>query len=461
MLLIYDSTCSLCKSLAFKVHLLTSGDVGITALATAEAQATLDEYYPGGWDWDFYVVDKGRPFKGLRGLPRLLPRIGIRNLMGLLKEYGTYKKNPSLCGSHRLVPSRRAALKATVLAPMYLAFAKLPAEAHAAPVLAMSGDSGLLINVAEILNGEARAYECKECVRGSRPPQRSSGTATRTSVEQLSTESLLESSFVVGRTGDAATYGLRRSEFALRGPGQEASSEFLVQASTYSAWLIHPRFDISIGCAQDTRATMGGMIRHDVPSAVLDYVIVRDDQIPFHRFVHGYADGIKALGALHARQGRTALAELYEDIAEGVSRLARSCEEAISEQLFPVNNQLILTSMSELLAFASLPPELAVIADSRADRKRPQSAANSRNVALSGEAVAGGAAGVTSSATQDFDPEFTTNSCGWGCCCGCGMCVGCGCGIGICAPPAPCTCSACPAVCGCGCGYCCGSDLCS
>jgi hypothetical protein len=454
MRLLYDGNCSICRTLAFKITLLTQGKIEILSLHTEQAKQILDRFYPRGWKWDFYVIDNDRCRKGLRSLYSLGSALGASSLVEVLREYGRLKLASKSCADpSSFSDSRRKALKVAALTPLLFGATSVTSSAKAEAPIAPQA-TGPVVGVAEVGADGVVAYACQDCVRLTAAPLRAE-SATQRTFDLLDEVSYADYTLPPVLDDKPRVIVGRRNFNLLRDGGIEST------VSLTTAAVVHPRYDVSVTVAYDGATTMGGTCRHELPLAVIDYVVVTDAKRRAQDCVGAYADGVTALASLHKEAGRESLAELYVAMASGLSVLGDEANKAIADDLFPKRNKLVITSISELLALTTLPRSLSERLAQAAPQPAPGRGALGPAAAAGLVAEAGGHDAGFQPVTPDAEPGMARQECGFGCCCGCGACLSCGCSAGWCFPPCFCCCSGCAAGCGCGCGYCCGEDMCS
>ena len=411
MLLFYDSKCSICRTLAYKLHFLTGKNLEIQSLYSPEAEETLSRYYPNGWEHDFYIVHNDSCRKGLRALPSLMRSVGFKRMASLASEYGSYKLAPTTC-SHAngegLVHPKRNFLKLAAMTPLLYGFSRVRLEN---PLDSEKPVEGFGIHVAEVEKVgpdefQVRAYRCAKC---HRPPVPEKGLPPGAAKRLLDRTTLAEDSIdgFSTKAQGLANFRIQRIEYERDLPknGTLVTERRLIR----SAMLDHPLYNLSVNISESGERMLAGMARHDLPIPMLDYVIFRpavEEDAATH--LAAYEAGLLELAKLHRREERKALAHTYAEMAKGFSELAQRFDNGKAELLWPAENEIIVTSMPELLRFVQRPDHL---------QKQ--------------EAVAG-----------------------CDCSCSCAACCGCGCSLGICVEPfSPCGCDCCLA-CGCGCGCC-------
>lgn len=413
MLLVYDSKCGICRNLAQKFHVLSDRRIEIQPLSSPEAHRVLAEFYPDGWTHDFYVVRDGKCRKGVRALPRLAKGVGVRNMAALMAEYASFKlaAAPNGNGAQR---SKRDLLKFAALSPLLLAFSK-PGSSGGGP--AEDSQAGRLnVHVAEVEGlgagqFEVRAYRCDDCLR---KPQKFEGVPKGSAVHPIEDRTLGKSA-VSGLEllkGQTASYKIKRVSYERESVRGGAVSRDV--KTIHSSMLEHSRYNVVLSFGQGFRTTAAGMAQHDLPIPAFDYVVFKGDS-PRDAVEHfaAYAAGVRELARLHEQDGRGELARVYRDMARGLEISGERFEKEVGRSIVPEKNELVVTSMPELMKFVEKPAHL-------------------RATAKAAEVEEGGC----------------------DCNCSCGLCCGCGCSLGLCLEPvSPCGCDCCLA-CGCGCGCC-------
>lgn len=401
MLLVYDGKCSICRTLAYKIHFLTDKRVEIQSLHSPEAQEALGRFYPDGWEQDFYLIKNGSCRKGVRALPRLARSLGFKRTASLLAEYGSYRLAPRHCGEGN-GEARRNFLKVAAASPLLLGLSKLrlddPFESPP------DGFSVLVAEVESLASGElrAKAYRCTNC---NRVAEKAAGLAPGSTARLLDNVTLSEDSLpgFTRKSEGLANFMVKRVRYERDLPDVGTS-----QRTVHSVLLDNPQYNIAINVGQGETTMLAGMARHDLPAASLDYVVFRsalESDVVTH--LRAYREGVLALAKLHRREGRVALSRVYQKIAEGMGELPERFAAAVSERLVPVSNELVITSIPEALRFVQKPQHLRATGKAACD-----------------------------------------------CSCSCSVCCGCGCSLGLCIEIiSPCGCDCCIA-CGCGCGCC-------
>lgn len=409
MLLLYDAKCPVCRTLAQRIHFVTEKKVEIRSLSTPEAHTVLEKFYPEGWPHDFYVVENGSCKRGVRALPRLLKSVGVKHMAGLLAEFGQYKLAPRTCAQgngEAAQVSKRNMLKLAALSPLLYGFSKVKGEdPFEKPI------DGFLVNVAEVeklgLNEfQAHAYRCKNC---QRLPKKLTGAPPHSEIHMIEDTVLAEGAVpkLAAKAGGAA-FKVKRIQFQRE--SEDHGKVSTVARSLYTALLDHPRFGIAMNFGQSEVTSLAAMANHDLPAAVLDWVVFRTEADDAAAHFAAYAEGVRALARLHDREGRPELSDVYLQMADGFAEMPARFERAVGTSVVPLRNELVITSMPEALRFVQFPPNLK-----RAD--------------------------------------LNAAAAGCDCSCSCNVCCGCGCGLGICFTPFPCFCDCCIS-CGCGCGCC-------
>ncbi|HKV10486.1 MAG TPA: hypothetical protein VJ725_20260 [Thermoanaerobaculia bacterium] len=408
MLLFYDSKCSICRTLAYKIHFLTEKNVEIQSLYSSEAEEALSRHYPNGWEHDFYIVHNGTCRKGLRALPSLMRSLGLKRMASLVAEYGSYKLSPKTCNhanGNGVVQPKRNFLKLAAMTPLIYGFSRVRLDN---PLEGETPLQGFGVHVAEVekVGGElrARAYLCTDCQRTpveekGLPPGAAKRLLDRTVIAQDSINGY------AAKAQGLANFKVERIEYERDLPrnGVLVTERRLI----HSAMLDHPRYNLSVNVSETGERMLAGMARHDLPIPTLDYVIFRPDvEEDAATHLAAYQVGLRELAKLHRKAGRQALARVYAEMAEGFAELTKRFDGA--QGLWPLENEIVVTSMPELMRFVQRPEHL-----------------------------------------QKVDKAAGCN-----CSCSCATCCGCGCSIGICVEPfSPCGCDCCVS-CGCGCGCC-------
>ncbi len=422
MLLVYDHKCPLCRNLAYKIHFNAGGKIDIKALSDPDVVPILQKFYPNGWTHDFYVVHDGVCRKGLRGLPKLLRSLGLKNSAALLSEYSRYKLARAASAGNGFQQSRRNVLKFTAASPLLFGFSKfsLPDPFQSPP------QNGFSVHVAQVQQREeyggwtTTAWRCDECVLSS-PRFGQGGTGTTTLANEVT---LLDTTLSGGdENHNQSTLRVLRRTLESSAVRDGVSVPGVVEV--YTSLLNHPRYNITLNISRGgltgkpLETAITGMIGHDVPLPNVDYVVFENSyKLYATDYLPAFDQGLQNLKKLHFQEGSHALGQVYEEIGNGLRILKVKLEQIVPETLVPQHDKLVITSLPELMKFAELPPTVKV-----------------------GELFALGC------------------GCSCSCCCGAGGCCGCGCSLGVCIPSPICGCC-CGFGVGCGCGCCCGCDLC-
>ena len=428
-------------------------------LMAAEGKAVLDELYPTGWKWDFYLVSGGRSRRGMWALPGLTRVLGVRNVLSLMRDYAvSYVRAGSSprCGVAAVNPeSRRAAIKAALLLPFFTGLSRLPISTRPS---APSRGGSKLVHIARISNSASIDVEqCDACVEqeispGIALPKEASAPPTPTPVvkrsfEQRSREPLLDRTAALFPSEDPVRIVLERVSYELvrhdaTGPVSEAD------LSLFSGGVVDPAFNLSLTVADDGATSIGGICRHNVPGFTIDYLVWTGPAASSGTIAAGYGAALRRLATVHSGAGRVDLGTSYERMAAALTQLSAHLDELVPVAFAPLRNELIVTSMPDLMRSVSLPDDLPI-------PRRPQAGTQSTLAALppSGEDDVIGGPYVAPE-----PPRGTDFACSFGCSCDCfaSACLSCGCGFQFCVPAVPiCSCGTCFSVFGCSCGICC------
>jgi hypothetical protein len=410
-LLLYDSKCSLCRSLAYKIHFFAENGVQIVPLSSPEAHEVLNRFYPDGWPHDFYVVQNDTCRRGVRALPALFGLLGPRRTAAIMAEYGYLqlsKAKPQTCGNAALegIPSKRNFLKLAALSPLLYGFSRFRGED---PIESPRGGliKGFQVNVAEVeRNGDkfsVRAYECDNCKR--REAFKGRKVMTGMSAHLIENATLREQAVPHLAVNGSAVPHLKVKRVETETQSSSGASK---RQTVYAGLLDHPSYGLSVSAGDTQKSSVAAMARHDVPLPVLDFVIFRTEGDDSDGYFAAYARGVEELERLHAGQGRREMVQAYREIRKGLLSLQGPFRDAVGGSLLPTRNELLLTSMPEALKFYRSPVR----------------------------------------ANAEAGP--------CDCSCSCATCCGCGCTLGVCISPLPCDCDCCIG-CGCGCGCCAGA----
>ena len=455
MTLLYDSSCALCRSLAFKVHLISDGAVALVSLRTPEGKAILDKFYPSGWKWDFYVVTGDRCKRGVWSVPALARALGFRNVLSLVRDYANYrrkKQSSSRCAAAPVDPeSRRAAIKAAILLPLFTGLSRLAIVT--APPPRWHGASKL-VHIARVSALDSVDIEqCDTCVQEQVSPgisQRSISPSTSTvkrSFEQISRESLLDESISLVPTDTPLRIGLESIAYRLvrnDGTGPVPEAEYAL----FPGSIVDASFNVSLTAANDGALSMGGMCRHDVPGWTIDYLVWTGPAVSGGTIAAAYGTALRRLAAVHSDAGRLDLGASYLRMAAALTELGVRFDKHLPQGFAPSRNVLIVTSMPDLMSSVSLPADLPI-------PRHPRGTKAAVVTSSPDEPAMAGGPSVAPEAPYGDDKSW----CSFGCSCDCffSLCLSCGCGFQACIPPLPiCSCGTCIDIFGCGCGVCCG-----
>jgi hypothetical protein len=422
MQLFYDGTCSLCTSIAFKVHFLSGRSVEIVPLATPEAKTTLDGFYPDGWKWDFYVVARGQCSRGLRTIPKLLPKFDMKALRSLVQHLGgpakrarCAAKGAKAAKGKSILTERRTALQAMALTPFMYALSRVPVEA----AVETSG-ADIEVNIASVsVNGKGfhvDARACADCVKPRTYATPKKGT--RKIVQENRRDTVL-AEIAAPMTEDGPLFGelsgpipalrLTESSFTVRYEDGGAAKA----VALYGGILTGTHYNASINAGRDLVSTMSGMIQHKIAEPIIDRIVCTETGAGADTHLRGQAAAIGVLRERHRNAGRSQLSAVYGEIEQAVLDMAQQFETHV-DPLATSRSTLTLTALPDLLGSVVLPKELQL-----------------------------DPATLPSDVVQPMvDCDCSCSCCIFSCGCGCG----CGCGC-------DCTCGCCPE-CGCGCGCC-------
>lgn len=417
MLLLYDGHCSVCRTLAQKIHFESDKDVDIRSLSSADAHEALEPHYPDGWDHDFYVIDNGSCRKGVRALPKLTKKVGLGTMTSLMAEYGRARLAPkaSTCAQENghADASKRNFLKAAALAPVMLGLSKMSRHD-----LTDTPTDGFQVHVAEVEdlgNGELRVdtYACSQC---RKTPSNLKDVPEGASASLIERETLADDTLgelaTVG--GAAPRYAIQKVRYEKRTPVNGSLQTRVIQV--HGGMVEHPEFQLSVSLGQGGTVGLAGMARHHLPVPVLDQVVLKSTGTDAATHLKALQEGVRGLVQLHERKGSKALVQVYRQVLATLEALPNRYDDTVLQEILPTQNQFVLTSMPEMLRFVGLPGNV----------KDFQIASSNQEVAVD-------------------------SACD--CSCSCSACCGCGCTAGICVGPLPCDCDCCLG-CGCGCGCC-------
>lgn len=418
MLLFYDGQCSLCRTLAQRIHFESDKEVGIHPLSSSKAQKVLDTHYPEGWEHDFYVVDDNWCRKGARALPRLTKAVGFGTMMSMLAEYGRTKLAPKAqtCvsnGNGQADASKRNFLKAAALAPVMLGLSKM--SRHDLTDHPMEGFQIHVAEVEDLGAGEFRVdtYACPQCQRSAEPmrdvPQ---GASAHLIERETLADGVLREMVTTGQS--APRFVSQKIRYEKQIPSNGSVRKQVVQV--HGGMVDHPEFQLAVNLGQGGAIGLAGMARHHLPLPVLDQVVLKTTGTDARTHLRALQEGVRGLLGLHEENGLTSLAAVYRQVLAALEVLPARFDDGVLQEILPSRNQLVLTSMPEMLRFAGMP-------------------ATVRDFQMA----------TASQVVVDEEP--------CDCSCSCSACCGCGCTLGICVGPLPCDCDCCLG-CGCGCGCC-------
>ncbi|MDA8372443.1 MAG: hypothetical protein M0026_21585 [Nocardiopsaceae bacterium] len=403
--LIYDASCSLCTGLATKIRHHARTPVEIRALSDPRAAQLLAEFYPNGWEHDFYLVEEHACSKGARSLNKLRKYVGARLLAQLVGEYASAKvtaKRASLGGNGGVKGRALAAVEASIAG-----FPRVPgAFEQPSPDHVVNFAEGRVDHTGSI---DVRAWTNTGKLRKIEHFTRSSEHAEGR-VQRVDEHTLRD--LVIPQIGPLVIDRAEIVKERVLNSGVERRSMV-----TLNAALEAPRYHIGIfvghgdletedGVIQG--ATMAVGIRHDLAVPVADVVTLADGSSqPVRRHLDSYSASLGRLKDVHsAAEGRAGLVSLYEDIRQGFDRLVQEFADVVPGDYRPLKNRMLVSATPEILRFVEYPPSFSSVVPTGCD-----------------------------------------------CSCSCGACCAVGCGVGACIPPKPCG-PGCCISCGCGCGCC-------
>lgn len=438
--LLYDSHCQVCRQLAHEVRRYAPDRIELVALSEPAAADILSEFYPDGWEHDFYLVEDGVCRKGARSLPRLSRIVGMSEFGSLVGEYATYKLRRRDCeqgcddhdhdGAGGPDVSRRsfASMLSAAALPVMYPLSKLsdggPGDRAARP------PRDLDVHVARVRPDgrdgfQADVRPCPDCVRPE-PFEADESAGKPVDMEVLDEAVLRDASL----DGDG-TLQVRRTDKsvepeAVDGKLRQAIVDYGASGgttTTYHAMADHPRFGVGLNVGHGpavvdgtpgAATTMSGKIEHDVARQVVDFVTYDGPTGDVATRLEAHRVGFEALGEFYAGRGDGRMADVFAEIADGWTEVSAAFVAAVDDpRLDPVKDHVAVSGIPGFVQYVTPPA--------------------SRHHQVTG-----------------FDCSCSCCvgcCCGCGCGCGCSLCTGCICGCGCC-------CGECGGGCGCGCCVC-------
>jgi predicted DCC family thiol-disulfide oxidoreductase YuxK len=428
--LVYDAECTLCRTLAHKVHHASRERIDIMAINDPETEATLSRFYPRGWAHDFHLISDKRARRGLAVLPRLTRELGPGTMAMLVGEYLRAKhqqtKGCASCAARSAESkaasnghdehahahpgsSRRDVLKLAAMTPLALTVGKLPAL----PSAYTSAPKGLAVHLAKVSGTTASVSVPSVSIlpRKDVIPTEQKGVKADITDRGTIHKVDLPATFSSGRQAQ-----LEWKELVYKADGRTMT--------VYRGSIIHPRYNIGLtighghalgaGGELVKASSVAGMIQHHAPDLMVDYVVNGSSSLSDQQVLKSYATGLSELSRFHRSASRTRRASAYDEIGQGMNLLAASFAERVPHYASSSRNLLAIAPSKDLLSFAVLPDTTE--------------------------------AAIETAALVDGCWWDCSCDCNYNCCfcgCGCDFCEGCDCGC-CCGPQ-----------CGCGCEYCC------
>lgn len=419
--LIYDSRCNLCKTLALKIWKASSPEIELRALTDPKAQKILDRTYPGGWKFDFYLVDDAGVHRGWWALNRIRRLVGTATFSSLVAEFAQVKtstRRNTLAHDHAVTPStdgkkpsvsRRRLLEGVALGAV---LAPLSALAKAQPAFAEANPKYVVTYATSVPSGttDRVSLERADITTASKSVlQGGSSTKPKGTLTRKPETVHVETKTVSGGDVRVIEYDMIRQN-----PDDADRAQHVVSGSLDGGRYI---ITINIGSGDVTKTsgrgsagTLSVKVDHDLAQPVADMITVPIQSTDVKRYLYAYQSAIKQLISMHLKEGRSDLAALYSEILEDFKKLVLEVIKVIPTVALVIEkNAMVITATMGILKFTKQPDSF-------------------NSTVLS--------AGCSC-------------SCDCGCCCDCG--VGCGCGLcGCdCGPGCCCECG-----CGCSCGCC-------
>lgn len=446
-ILLFDGHCGTCKQLAHRTR-NEADELEIHALTTPTAQSLLAEFYPNGWEHDFYLITDGKCKKGMRAVPSIARLTGIRSFGGLVKQFMSLESADEGCGcdddhEHSADAdsgfSRRKFVGAASAAAASVPFTGVGAAQAGANLQDPPED--LEVHVARISRDGTGGYEVdiqtrpdlarsehglkendigrERLLGGDKPKEPEPDVNVKEIVssdsQELSARSLGTATASVGRMD---------KEIAVDNPDRDmrhvldVRSGATAQTTQYYGTVDHERFGMQLNIAKgpakrgdttDVFSTMSGSVEHDVSQPLVDFMVADFDG-QASETIQSYGTAATALADFYAERGNTDMAGVYREVATNADALYAEFDGNIDESLELESNIVPVSGLPGYEGFAE-PPEYS-----------------------------------------DVDSaEVTGQGCSFSCSCPGGTCCGCGLGCGVCAP-SPCSFCYCCYV-GCGCGY--------
>lgn len=448
--LLYDAKCSMCNRLAHRIRSQANEDVELLALSDPDAKSLLDEHYPEGWEFNFYLIEDNVARKGVGALPKIASIVGVRNFSSLASDYGRYLAHREQCGDghhhdqvEATTDSRRSASRRT--------FGKLVGGAVGSALVPLSGlangkpnqKNGVRNNIPEQLavnvvrvrpNGDSFEIEVESSQELIRHNVWNNGPTTKNNsgvdMREINQKQVVQRS---NSNMDKVELEIHDSdptskqEQALRQSGDDNSA--IGKMTRYGYQSEESRYTLSLNAARGPavadgqpvdEGSLSGEISHDLADPIVDMVTLEtDDKTSIGTHIDGYVAGLDYLNEYYLGTNEK-LAQMYASLARDLADKKSEFVSSIDVEILPIQNTLGISSLPAWAYYVESP--------------EPSSSVSQQAVTVQG----------------------TGCSCP-SCCAGC--CSGCDCGCSLCAgipPGGSCACDCCLVGCGggCGCGCC-------
>lgn len=453
--IVYDGKCQICRRLALKVNNKSGDDVSILPLESPEAEELLGRFYPEGPGHDFYFVNGGSCSKGLRAVPKIVQKTGIREFGGLMSEYFDLKylaSDSADCSCDQDDTSAPVASSASNGGLSRRAFAGVAAAAATTlmPGTAVGREQerirtglprDLEVRVATVTRDGQGGFDTSISSRPDlihEPPSFDEGgesKSQRASSVERSTEEINLERGPFGKDGQLSidkvshTYDVKNaaSEIQQAAKLQDDVADDAGKMDIYGGVIDARRFELAVnvghgpalleGDDPGIATTMASKVQHDLAYPAVDFVVTEIPDASVSEYIDAYVAGVDSLQSFYSENGISEMASVYGDVGEGLRKARNSFARSVDNpDLTPMSSYLGISGVPNFSRYA-LPPK------------------------------------------ESQPPIEAGASCDSGCGCGADVCCGCGLGAGVCTAPIGKICGCCVIECSCDIISCCADIL--
>lgn len=395
--LLYDAMCGMCRTLAYKFRESAKEDVEIVALSSPKAEQILGEFYPNGWEHDYYLVSDGTCRKGIRALPHVGKIAGVRNSGALIKEYASHTLQSSQCDEcdqdHDHSEQQSGADNGSIgSAVSRRTFAGM-LSAAAVPLSPLSGlasatddqqyprpPADLRVRVATVTQDGNDGFETtiqsrpdlirsQHALKGkSSSSEEDSGSSQASSETTTLSEGSLASGDPVQVQKMESAIQLPDPDPKMRTAMEKAGDRQLVRTTSYHGFVDHERYGLNVHTGRGpavtedegptVATTMAGIIEHDVAQPIIDYIVVDIDDVQVATHTRAYVEASEALAQFYAGNDNMQMGTLYKEIANGMREVQDEFEGNVTDQQFvPSSSYVAISGLPQFEGFAELPEE--------------------------------------------------------------------------------------------------------